>query len=87
MAAPAAATPTQPGAMPVPVPGATEPAAAAAGVVSSAANPLPGAGVDVCGMCGIVRGRVLPSPHLAYHTPECCYPGSQVTTGTGLTAS
>lgn len=74
MATPAAAPPA--GAAPVPVPGAAEPAAANTG--SSSLSPLPGAGVDVCGLLGIVRGRVLPAPHLAYHTPECCYPGSQV---------
>jgi hypothetical protein len=35
-------------------------------------------GVDVSGALGVVRGRVLPPPHLAYATPECAYPGSQV---------
>ncbi|KAF8058950.1 AGO1 [Scenedesmus sp. PABB004] len=60
------------------------PDAAAAGAAPAspgggggAPSPLAVAGVEVAGGLGIVRGRVLPAPHLAYATPECCYPGSQ----------
>jgi hypothetical protein len=42
------------------------------------AGPLLPPGLEVCGVLGVVRGRVLPAPHLAYATPECAYPGSQV---------
>jgi hypothetical protein len=57
-------------------------AAAAAGQRSPAAGgssgPVLPTGVEVSGALGMVRGRVLPPPHLAYATPECAYPGSQV---------
>jgi hypothetical protein len=45
---------------------------------SGAAGPLLPSGLEVSGMLSNVRGRVLPPPHLAYSTPECAYPGSQV---------
>jgi hypothetical protein len=45
---------------------------------SSSSGPVLPTGVDVSGTLGVVRGRVLPPPHLAYATPECAYPGSQV---------
>ena len=54
---------------------------AAAGSSGSNGGPVLPTGVDVSGALGVVRGRVLPSPHLAYATPECAYPGTQVCSG------
>jgi hypothetical protein len=58
---------------------AAEPVAPAGAAASAAAAALlSAAGVEVEGSLETARGRVLPAPHLAYQTPECCYPGSQV---------
>ena len=40
-------------------------------------------GLEAAGGLSGVRSRVLPVPHLAYGAPECLFPGTLVSAGTG----